>query len=110
MHGLGDTGHGWADTLRQIKPDYVKLICPTAPVAPVSLNMGMPMPSWFDLFSLETDGLEDAEGVKKASETIVSLIEKEKTSHNIPSDRILLGGFSQGKIRFNSIAISANGH
>ncbi|XP_036322323.1 LOW QUALITY PROTEIN: acyl-protein thioesterase 1-like [Rhagoletis pomonella] len=53
MHGLGDTGHGWSSALAMIRPPSMKVICPTAPTMPVSLNAGFRMPSWFDLRTLE---------------------------------------------------------
>ena len=40
LHGLGDTGHGWASSLADIRQDHVKIICPTAPVTKVTLNHG----------------------------------------------------------------------
>ena len=50
MHGLGDTCDGWlAPTLHEYLPalhDKVKYILPSAPNQPVTLNMGMTMPSW----------------------------------------------------------------
>uniref|UniRef100_A0A493TZN7 palmitoyl-protein hydrolase n=1 Tax=Anas platyrhynchos platyrhynchos TaxID=8840 RepID=A0A493TZN7_ANAPP len=46
LHGLGDTGHSWADALSSIRLPYVKYICPHAPRIPVTLNMKMVMPSW----------------------------------------------------------------
>ena len=30
LHGLGDTGHGWASSLAAIRPSHLKAICPTA--------------------------------------------------------------------------------
>ena len=30
LHGLGDTGHGWADFMREIRRPHIKYICPTA--------------------------------------------------------------------------------
>ena len=48
LHGLGDTGHGWAGILNTIRPDYMKIVCPTAPSIPVSLNNGMVMPAWYE--------------------------------------------------------------
>ncbi|RWS24050.1 Acyl-protein thioesterase 1-like protein [Leptotrombidium deliense] len=104
MHGLGDTGHGWAQTINVIKPPFAKSICPTAyvyrvfeiPVVPVTLNAGFEMPSWFDLRTLDATGPEDSEGIKKACQWIHSLIEEEETKHGIPSNRIVVGGFSQG--------------
>ncbi|KAI1231164.1 hypothetical protein IHE44_0008097 [Lamprotornis superbus] len=41
LHGLGDTGHSWADALSSIRLPYVKYICPHAPRIPVTLNMKM---------------------------------------------------------------------
>jgi lysophospholipase-2 len=61
---------------------------------PVTLNSGFKMPSWFDLKSLEASGPEDEAGIKKAAENIHAMIEAEE-KNGIPSDRILLGGFSQ---------------
>lgn len=95
LHGLGDTGHGWAAALQMQKLPHIKYICPTAPVMPVTLNAGFRMPSWFDLKSLDADGPEDEEGIKKASEAVFQLIAEEEEK-GIPSNRIILGGFSQG--------------
>ena len=39
-HGLGDTGHGWASTLADVRQSHVKIICPTAETMPVTLNSG----------------------------------------------------------------------
>lgn len=68
LHGLGDTGHGWAEAFAGIRTPHVKYICPHAPIKPVTLNMGMSMPSWFDIIGLQTDAEEDEAGIKQASE------------------------------------------
>ncbi|RVE66735.1 hypothetical protein OJAV_G00110580 [Oryzias javanicus] len=80
LHGLGDTGHGWAESLARIQPSHVKIICPHAPIIPVTLNMRSMLPAWFDLM---------------AAENIKAIIEHE-ARNGIPSNRIILGGFSQG--------------
>uniref|UniRef100_A0A8D0C3K4 Acyl-protein thioesterase 1 n=1 Tax=Salvator merianae TaxID=96440 RepID=A0A8D0C3K4_SALMN len=95
LHGLGDTGHGWAEAFAGIRSPHIKYICPHAPVKPVSLNMNMAMPSWFDIFGLAPDSQEDEAGIKQASENVKDLIEQE-VRNGIPSNRIILGGFSQG--------------
>ena len=41
LHGLGDTGHGWASSLADVRPSHLKVVCPTAPIMPVTLNSGM---------------------------------------------------------------------
>lgn len=47
-----------------IRPPYVKVICPTAPTMPVTLNSGFRMPSWFDLKTLDESGPEDEQGTR----------------------------------------------
>ncbi|XP_033841712.1 acyl-protein thioesterase 1 [Periophthalmus magnuspinnatus] len=95
LHGLGDTGHGWADAFQSLSIPHVKCICPHAPSMPVTLNMRMVMPSWFDIYGLNFNTSEDEVGIKRASENIKALIDQE-VKNGIPSHRILLGGFSQG--------------
>lgn len=45
--------------------------------------------------SLDVDGPEDSDGIKKARDGIHQLIEEEVKA-GIPHERIMLGGFSQG--------------
>ena len=40
LHGLGDTGHGWASSLAEVRQGHVKIVCPTANTIPVTLNSG----------------------------------------------------------------------
>lgn len=81
--------------MSSIRANYMKVICPTAPTQPVTLNAGFRMPSWFDLKSLEEKGPEDVAGIHSARDTIHGLIDDEVKA-GIPSNRIILGGFSQG--------------
>ncbi|KAK3580973.1 hypothetical protein CHS0354_007001 [Potamilus streckersoni] len=95
LHGLGDTGHGWADLFRSLKLSNLKCVCPTAPIQPVTLNGRMRMPSWFDIFDLSPQGPEDEEGILNASNLLKNLIDEE-IQKGISSERIVVGGFSQG--------------
>ncbi|XP_068189616.1 acyl-protein thioesterase 2 [Antennarius striatus] len=95
LHGLGDSGCGWADSLTEIRLPHVKFICPHAPKIPVTLNLKAMMPAWFDLMGLGPDSPEDELGIKKAAENIKAIIEQEGRN-GIPPNRIMLGGFSQG--------------
>ncbi|XP_059851933.1 acyl-protein thioesterase 1-like isoform X2 [Delphinus delphis] len=95
LHGLGDTGHGWAEAFASIRSGHIKHICPHAPVMPVTLNMNMAMPSWFDIIGLSLDSQEDETGIKQAAESVKASIEQE-VKNGIPSNRMILGGFSQG--------------
>ncbi|VVC41353.1 Hypothetical protein CINCED_3A001426 [Cinara cedri] len=96
LHGLGDSGNGWAEAMTQIRQPYMKIVCPSASPLAVSLNQGFRMPSWFDLFTLDESGPEDERGIKEAAQLVHSLIDNEIANSNVPSDRIALGGFSQG--------------
>eukprot|EP00297_Palpitomonas_bilix_P011352 CAMPEP_0113918500 /NCGR_PEP_ID=MMETSP0780_2-20120614/33392_1 /TAXON_ID=652834 /ORGANISM="Palpitomonas bilix" /LENGTH=261 /DNA_ID=CAMNT_0000918327 /DNA_START=179 /DNA_END=967 /DNA_ORIENTATION=+ /assembly_acc=CAM_ASM_000599 len=64
LHGLGDSGHGWAPIAQRLQRDFpmMRAVLPHAPVRPVTLNMGMMMPAWFDLPELPT-----ADGVGSSS-------------------------------------------
>lgn len=95
LHGLGDTGHGWASTLAEIRSDNMRIICPTAPTVPVTLNSGFQMPAWFDLKSLDPNGEEDVVGIKKSFDLVELLIKKEVDA-GIAPENIVIGGFSQG--------------
>lgn len=97
LHGLGDTGMGWAGALNSIKPDYLKVICPTAPMLPVTLNGGASMPAWYDILSLDENDTnrEDMEGVNWAVEFVHDLVKGEE-KHGLGPDRVMIGGFSQG--------------
>uniref|UniRef100_A0A8C6BZT5 Acyl-protein thioesterase 1 n=1 Tax=Monodon monoceros TaxID=40151 RepID=A0A8C6BZT5_MONMO len=79
LHGLGDTGHGWAEAFAGIRSAHIKYICPHA----------------FDIIGLSPDSQEDETGVKQAAERVKALIDQE-VKNGIPSNRIILGGFSQG--------------
>nr|CAH7713244.1 unnamed protein product [Callosobruchus chinensis] len=95
LHGLGDTGQGWASAMAALRPPHVKVICPTANTMPVTLNGGYRMPSWFDLKTLDESGPEDEPGIKAAAKQVHTLIDTE-ISAGIAADRIVVGGFSQG--------------
>jgi len=99
MHGLGDSGEGWSQEFKQRMAKYrpdVTFIFPNAPTAPVSLNGGMRMPSWFDIDGLDENAKEDKEGIQKMADHVRTLIEETKTEHQLTSKQIILGGFSQG--------------
>ncbi|XP_043273596.1 acyl-protein thioesterase 1 [Venturia canescens] len=95
FHGLGDTGHGWATPMGAVRSSHIKVICPTAPTMPVTLNAGFRMPSWFDLKSLDPSGQEDEDGIRQAAKMVHGLI-AEEVAAGIPTKRIVIGGFSQG--------------
>ena len=99
-HGLGDTAAGWADAIAMIaqRPglSHVRFVLPTAPTQPVTLNMGMQMPSWYDIHGLAERADETCDGLDESQATIEAILRREASEHGVPFSRIVLGGFSQG--------------
>lgn len=108
MHGLGDTASGWETTAEMLADQmpHVKFILPTAPTRPITLNMGMSMPGWYDIKTLgsgdanadaSNDKLHDpCDGIDSSRETVHSILEAENAEAGVPWDRMILAGFSQG--------------
>ncbi len=100
LHGLGDSGNGFAPIAPELKLDDalgVKFIFPHAPIRPVTINNGMEMRAWYDIKSLDMGSRADVSGVIESSEQIKTLIETE-IANGIDSKNIMLIGFSQGGV------------
>jgi predicted esterase len=61
----------------------------------VSINNGYVMPSWYDIFTLSSDEKQDVDGIKETSRKVHEALD-EIEQNGIPSNRIILGGISQG--------------
>lgn len=98
LHGLGDSGDGWSSIGDEFAPElpYVKFIFPHAPLRAITINMGMRMPGWYDITSLEDiNQSEDGPGLMESKRYIESLIAAE-AAEGVPSERVVVAGFSQG--------------
>jgi len=95
LHGLGDDGKEWSRLAEKVSVNWAKFIFPTAPDQQSSLAQ-MSTNSWYDVTGLTVQQLrEDAEGIQQSINYIHSLIDDE-IARGTPSERIILGGFSQG--------------
>lgn len=98
LHGLGATKQDFLPVAqilqRQVLPK-TRFILPQAPIQPVTLNGGMPMPSWYDIIALTSPREINQSELDASSQMVISLIEAEMEK-GIPLDRIILAGFSQG--------------
>uniref|UniRef100_A0A7S1UW47 Phospholipase/carboxylesterase/thioesterase domain-containing protein n=1 Tax=Grammatophora oceanica TaxID=210454 RepID=A0A7S1UW47_9STRA len=97
-HGLGDTSEGFADVAEHLASEipYLKIILPTAPTQAVSMNMGMKMPSWYDIVGLDERSNENCKGIEESRDKILAILEKEHSATGLSYERMVLGGFSQG--------------
>ena len=75
---------------------YAKFVLPTAPTKPVTMNMGMPMPSWYDIVGLDERSNEKCDGIEESRQTLTKILESEHENNGLPYHRMLLAGFSQG--------------
>ncbi|BCE02602.1 alpha/beta hydrolase [Marinicellulosiphila megalodicopiae] len=98
LHGLGDSGNGWLPIAKELQLDNfddIHFIFPHAPQIPVTVNGGMVMPAWYDIYEMSLDRKIDHEQILKSSEGIKSIINK-LIDDGMASENILLVGFSQG--------------
>lgn len=97
-HGLGDTSEGLleaAQFLSQSLP-HCTFCLPTAPTQPVTMNMGMSMPSWYDIVGLDERSNEQCQGLEASVSTVKDILERHHQQYQLPYSRMLLMGFSQG--------------
>lgn len=98
LHGLGADGHDFEPLIRDwglAEERGIRFVLPHAPRQPVTLNGGMVLRAWFDLYDLSFKHGEDTEGIERARQMLLSLVSRE-VERGIPVQRILLAGFSQG--------------
>jgi phospholipase/carboxylesterase len=96
MHGLGASNHDFEDIVPMLGRPDLRFIFPAAPVRPVTINGGFPMPSWYDILSFDNPPLREHEpDVRASAEQIVALIDRQ-VALGVDSRRIVLAGFSQG--------------
>lgn len=95
LHGLGADGNDFVSVVELLDLPNVRFILPHAPFRKITLNNGYEMRAWYDLYGLAAGSPQDAVGIAASQAYIESLIANEQ-ARGIPSDRIVLAGFSQG--------------
>ena len=98
LHGLGADGHDFEAIVPELGvADQLSLrfVFPHAPMRPVTINGGMTMRAWYDILKLERGGPQDEAGIRESGRLLELLIEREH-ERDIPHDKIVLAGFSQG--------------
>ena len=98
LHGLGADGHDFEPIVPELRlagTVRLRFVFPHAPVRSVTINGGMAMRAWYDIYSLERDGPVDEAGIRQSGEMLDGLIRRER-DRGIAAERIVLAGFSQG--------------
>lgn len=98
MHGLGADGNDFASLVPELKLDglpAIRFIFPHAAIRPVTINNGMSMRAWYDIFTVDLVRHEDETGLRESQTAIQALIQQENR-RGISTEHIVLAGFSQG--------------
>ena len=98
LHGLGADGHDFEPIVPHLGVDSalgVRFVFPHGPQRPVTVNGGMVMRAWYDIAEMDIAARQDDRGIRDSEALVRELIVRER-GRGIPSDRVVLAGFSQG--------------
>ena len=100
LHGLGDQAHGWASIMPEVDsilPEgvagHVRWLLPNAPERPITLNGGLRMPGWSDVYGLGPSDAEDAKGFDESAARVGEIVAAEIEA-GVPASSIVVGGLS----------------
>lgn len=106
LHGLGADGYDFVPIVNELRlPSTmaVRFIFPHARPRPVTINNGFVMRAWYDITGLGADRKEDEAGIRESAGVVNGYIEQQN-ARGVPTERIVLAGFSQG----GAIALQAS--
>lgn len=98
LHGLGASGHDFEPLIPELPTSLTqqtRFIFPHAPNRPISVNMGMVMPGWYDVVALDLTSDQDEAGIRDSEKLVQTYLQQEEDK-GIAAERIVLAGFSQG--------------
>jgi phospholipase/carboxylesterase len=98
LHGLGADGYDFVPIVEELQlPQQLptRFVFPHARVRPVTINNGFEMRAWYDIKGFNREGGEDDAGIRE-SEGVVREYIAQEVARGIPTERIVLAGFSQG--------------
>jgi phospholipase/carboxylesterase len=98
LHGLGANGHDFEPIVPQLPNTltrHTRFIFPHAPQRPITINSGMVMPGWYDVYGMDFTAQQDAQGIHDSEQILCNYVAQE-IEHGIDAKRIILAGFSQG--------------
>ena len=98
LHGLGADGNDFVPLVPELGiPESfpLRFVFPHAPMRSVTINAGMVMRAWYDILALEGPNNIELNHLFDSADALEALIHNEM-DRGMPSERILLAGFSQG--------------
>lgn len=98
LHGLGATANDFPPVVPYLglnKTPAIRFLFPQAPNRPITVNGGAVMPGWYDIKGMDIADKEDLDGMTESESILASLVQQQ-VDLGIPSENIILAGFSQG--------------
>jgi phospholipase/carboxylesterase len=96
LHGLGADGHDFEPIVPELGLAFpARFVFPHAPVRPVTINQGMAMRAWYDIYGFGREHGEDAAGIRASAAALGALVDRE-LARGLRAEQIVLAGFSQG--------------
>ncbi len=108
LHGLGADGYDFQPVIPEFKlPEShgIRFIFPHAPKRAITINDGMVMRAWYDVKHPDLMQEEDIDSINESAAILNKYIDQE-IEEGIPSEKIVIAGFSQG----GTIALHAGLH
>ncbi len=97
MHGLGADAADMSSLAAELELEEfaVRHLAISAPLRSVTINNGMCMPAWYDIYGFGAGVREDKQGILDSQARIQQIIQ-EQIAAGFEASQIFLAGFSQG--------------
>ena len=98
LHGLGADGHDFEPIVPHLRVEAdlgARFVFPHSPKRAVTINAGLIMRAWYDIRKLSLKRDVDQAGVRESADHVRRLIAREN-ERGVPTERVVLAGFSQG--------------
>ncbi len=98
LHGLGASSSDFPPVVPELGLNTdraIRFIFPQAPNRPITVNGGMVMPGWYDIKGMNIEDKQDAKGMAESKQILDDFIDAQ-LKLGIPSENIVIAGFSQG--------------
>lgn len=106
LHGLGADCHDFEGLVPQLglNNKAVRFVFPNAPIRPLTVNGGMKMRAWYDIFEMTLDRKVDMDNIRESVKQVEAIV-AELGEQGITSENIVIAGFSQGGVIAYQLAL-----
>jgi phospholipase/carboxylesterase len=96
LHGLGADGRGFEGIVAMLELPWVRFVLPHADHRSITLYDRCVVRGWYDIRCHDYSGDRECEADIRTSQAQIEALIRRENERGIPSERIVLAGFSQG--------------